>query len=76
MSGDVEYIIEGGYIKLPKVEERITCSSCGNLIALRNGLSFLVLTNVVLVNHPELVMRCGKCSTYNYFKDGKKSIAV
>ena len=73
-----DYVItEDEFIKLTKVDGKITCGQCGWTLILKSGSSHLIKASVVMTTEDNgFVLRCGKCKTFNVIKAGIHTLAI
>ena len=63
----IEYMIDGGNVKLTDVSHKFTCGTCSNVIALVNKGTILIKSFVSVLEKKtgKMTLRCGRCKTYN-----------
>lgn len=77
--GNVQIVEHGcGYrFSLPWVDERICCSRCGWVVALRCDSSILIKAHNSVITDELILLACGNCQNITSFsRDGKKKLAI
>lgn len=66
------YKIEAGIVRLAEIIEHINCPLCDRLLAqVGSDEVILIRSRVILVDHGQVVVRCGECHNFTVLKNGK-----
>jgi hypothetical protein len=71
LSYKIKDSIQGGFVRLNKVTDKVPCANCGNyLIFCNNREVVLIKTYATIfdIENREFVIKCGKCLQFNVIK--------